>query len=87
MAIVAVWAKPGSKKPGVGGRHGDALIVAVAARPIDGRANDAVVATLAEALNVAKREVRIVGGHTGRAKRVEVPDRVAARAAELMGPA
>ena len=87
MAIVSVWAKPGSKKPGVGGRHGDALIVAVAARPIDGRANDAVVAALAEALDVAKREVRIVGGHTGRAKRVEIPDRVAPRAETLMGPA
>ena len=85
MAIVAVWAKPGSRKPGVGGRHGDALIVAVAARAIDGRANDAVVAALADALDVAKRDVTIVGGHTGRAKRVEVPDRVAERARTLMG--
>ena len=85
MAIVAVWAKPGSRKPGVGGRHGDALVVAVAARAVDGRANDAVVAALAEALDVAKSDVRIVGGHTGRAKRVEVPDRVAGRAGALMG--
>lgn len=86
MAIVSVWAKPGSKNPA------SAVVTATPSslpspRPINGQANDAVVATLAEALNVAKREVRIVGGHTGRAKRAEVPDRVAARAAELLGPA
>lgn len=86
MAIISVWAKPGSKKPGVGGRHGDALIVAVAARAVDGQANEAVVAALAGALGVPKRQVSITRGHTGRAKRIEVPDDAAERAVALMGP-
>lgn len=74
MVIIDAWAKPGSKRPGVGGNHGDALVVAVAARAVDGKANDAIVAAVAAALNVAKREVRIVRGHSGRAKRLEIPD-------------
>lgn len=86
MAIISVWAKPGSKRPGVGGSHGDALVVAVAARAVDGKANDAVVAALADALGVPKRDVRIIRGHSGRAKRIEIPDGAAGRAESLMGP-
>ncbi|MEZ5372138.1 MAG: DUF167 family protein [Microthrixaceae bacterium] len=84
MAIISAWAKPGSKRPMVGGRHGDALVVAVAARAVDGRANDAIVAALAAALDVPKKEIRIRRGHTGRAKRIEIPDHAAGRAVALM---
>jgi uncharacterized protein YggU (UPF0235/DUF167 family) len=85
MAMIDVWAKPGSKRPGVGGRHGAALVVAVSARAVDGAANDAIVAALADALNVGKREVRIVRGHAGRAKRIEIPDAAAPAATRLEG--
>jgi uncharacterized protein YggU (UPF0235/DUF167 family) len=46
--------------------------VRLAAPPERGRANDALVALLAEALGVPKAEVRIVGGRTSRRKLVEV---------------
>jgi uncharacterized protein YggU (UPF0235/DUF167 family) len=54
------------------GRHGDAWKVRVAAPPERGRANDAVVGVIAQALGVDRRNVRLVGGASGRDKVVEL---------------
>ena len=52
--------------------HGNALKVRLAAPPVDGAANDALVALLADELAVARRAVRIVAGASSRSKTVEV---------------
>jgi len=44
----------------------------VAAPPERGRANDAVVGVIAQALGVDRRDVRLVGGASGRNKVVEL---------------
>ena len=54
------------------GRHGAAWKVRVAAPPEDGRANEAVVALLAETLDVPRRNISLVSGHGGRDKLVEL---------------
>jgi uncharacterized protein YggU (UPF0235/DUF167 family) len=54
------------------GRHGTAWKVRVAAAPEGGRANDALVALLAEQLAVRRLDVRIVSGRTSRDKVVEL---------------
>lgn len=54
------------------GRHGDSWKVRVAAPPERGRANDAVVGVIAQALGVDRRNVRLVGGTSGRDKVVEL---------------
>lgn len=69
----AIRVRPGAKKTAVGGRHGDALVVAVAAPPVDGKANEAVRAALARAFGVRGRDVVIVVGERGRDKVVELP--------------
>ena len=71
-----VWAKPGARRPGVGGAHGEpaALIVRVSAPAADGAANAAVVAALAEALGVGRKKVVIVGGRRARLKHIEIAD-------------
>jgi uncharacterized protein len=68
----AIHVQPRSSRPGVDGVHGDALKVRVGAAPVDGAANDAVIDVLVDALNVSRRAVSIVSGHTSRTKVVEV---------------
>ncbi|MEK7348860.1 MAG: DUF167 domain-containing protein [Candidatus Eisenbacteria bacterium] len=52
---------------------GEARIrVRVTAAPEDGKANDAVVALLAERLGVPRRAVRVAGGASSRVKWIEV---------------
>lgn len=63
---------PGSRRPAVAGRHGDAWKIRVAAPPERGRANDAVVRLLAEALRVAPSDVELVSGESSRDKVVLV---------------
>ena len=74
---------PGAPRPGVVGRHGTAWKVRVAAAPERGAANDAVLTLLAGALDVPRRGLTVVSGHTARDKIVEVqgitPDETEAR--------
>jgi uncharacterized protein YggU (UPF0235/DUF167 family) len=53
---------PGASGTGVVGRYGDAWKIRVAARPEKGRANDAVVALLADTLGMPRQDVSIVAG-------------------------
>jgi uncharacterized protein (TIGR00251 family) len=63
---------PRASRARVGPAQGDRVKVAVTAPPVEGRANEAVVALLAAALGVRKRDVAIVAGESGRRKRVSV---------------
>lgn len=54
------------------GRYGDAWKVRVGPAPERGRANDALLDLLAEALSVPRRDVRLVAGHSARDKVVEL---------------
>jgi uncharacterized protein YggU (UPF0235/DUF167 family) len=49
-----------------------ALVVQVAAPPVDGAGNEELVATLARILGVPKRDVVLLGGASSRTKRLEV---------------
>jgi hypothetical protein len=63
---------PGAGRSAVVGRHGDAWRVRVAAAPERGRANDAVVALLADVLGLRRPDVRLVAGASARDKVVEL---------------
>ena len=63
---------PGASRSEVVGRHGDAWKVRVAAPAESGKANDAVVALLAGALDVPRARIEIVSGHGSRDKTVAV---------------
>ena len=73
---IALRVKPGASRTAVGGRYdgpsGPALVVAVAARPVEGQANKAVVQAVAAAFGVRRSAVTVVHGATGRDKVVEV---------------
>jgi uncharacterized protein len=65
---------PGAKRPAVGGAHDGALVVRVRERAVDGRATEAALTALADALAVPRRSVTLVAGATSRTKTVDVPD-------------
>ena len=81
---VDIRVKPGARKDIVGGTHDGALVVAVQAPPVDGKANEAVRKALARAFGVRRQDVVIVAGEKSRDKVVELPDDPA-RLAELRG--
>jgi uncharacterized protein len=67
-----VRVQPRASRNEVVGEHDGALRVRLAAPPVDGAANEALVDLLAEVLRVAKRDVKIVRGAASRRKVVEV---------------
>jgi uncharacterized protein (TIGR00251 family) len=63
---------PRAKRNAVLGLRGDTLKVSVTAVPERGKANDAVVALLAETLGVAPSSIEVVSGASSKDKVVEV---------------
>jgi uncharacterized protein len=63
---------PGATRTEFAGRHGDSWKVRVSAAPERGRANEAVVALLAERLGVPRASLTVVSGRAARDKVVEL---------------
>jgi uncharacterized protein len=72
MARLRLRVVPGSSRAEIVGRHGDAWKIRVTAAPEQGRANDAVLRLLADALSLPRDALTIVSGHGGRDKIVEL---------------
>lgn len=64
--------QPGAKRTEVAGLYGDALKIRLAAPPVDGKANAALIGFLAERLGVTKTAVSLKSGQTSRRKVLEV---------------
>ena len=64
--------QPGAKVSRVVGEHDGRLKIALNAPAIENRANEVLVAWLAEQLGVPRRQVQLVSGQTSRKKRVLV---------------
>ena len=64
--------QPGAKKTEFAGLHGDALKIRLAAPPVDGKANEALVKFVAEVLGLPKSAVNLKSGQTSRRKVLEV---------------
>lgn len=67
-----VSVSPNAKRTAADGLHDGALRVRLAAPPIEGRANAALVAWLAEELGVPRRDVVVALGESSRRKRVDI---------------
>lgn len=69
---LAVRAQPGAKKTAIAGVYGEGenaqLKIAVQAPPLEGRANAALIAFLAETFSVPKDAVELLSGESGRSK-------------------
>lgn len=69
-AVIDVRVIPRSARSRVDGLRGQAILIRLAAPPVDGAANDALVAFLSEALALPRRSIRIVAGEKSRDKTI-----------------
>jgi uncharacterized protein (TIGR00251 family) len=67
--VLDVHAQPGARRTAVVGEHGGRLKIAVAAPPLDGRANLALIELLSEQLGLPRRAVTLEAGDFSREKR------------------
>lgn len=78
---------PRASRCGPAGFQDDALKLRITAPPVEGKANEACIALLAELLGVKKGQVAIIAGQTSRTKTVAVEgvkaSEIAARLAAL----
>jgi len=69
---LAVRAQPGAKKTAIVGVYGEGdgaqLKISVQAPPVEGRANEALIAFLVETFGIPKRSVELVSGESSRSK-------------------
>lgn len=70
--VLILHIQPGAKRSEVVGVHGEALKIRLAAPPVEGKANAALLAFLATLLAVPQRQVQLLSGDTSRSKRVQV---------------
>lgn len=78
-----VHVRPRARRESVGGEHAGALEVRVRAAPVDGAANAAVIALVAEALGLRRADVELVSGATARRKRLRAHGDAAELSARL----
>ncbi len=71
-ARITVKVQPRARTTRLAGRMENAYRLQLAAPPVDGKANEACIAFLAEAAGVARSRVRIVLGAASRMKVVEI---------------
>ena len=69
---IRLHVQPRASRTEAAGLHGGALKVRLAAPPVDGVANEALVRWIAEQLGVARADVALTAGAGSRAKTVEV---------------
>lgn len=69
---VAVRVVPGARRTAVGGRRGDALVVRVVARAVEGKATEAALRAVADAFGVRRRDVTLLAGATSRDKALRI---------------
>ncbi|MEQ1743518.1 MAG: DUF167 family protein [Candidatus Nitrotoga sp.] len=72
VITLVLHVQPGAKRTEVIGLHGDALKIRLAAPPIEGRANEALLRFIAGSFNVPLRNVELKQGTLSRHKIVLV---------------
>ena len=70
--ILDLHVQPGAKRSEFAGRHGERIKLRLAAPPVEGKANSALIEFLADYFGVPRRNVSIVSGVKSRAKRVAI---------------
>lgn len=67
--LLTVYAQPKASRTRIAGLHGDTLKICVAAPPVDGKANEALLKFLSKLFRIPKSSVTIQSGEQSRTKR------------------
>lgn len=69
---LTVHVQPGAKTTSCAGVHGDALKIRLHAPPVDGKANQALIAWLAKTLGCPQSAIELIRGQTSRRKTLSI---------------
>jgi uncharacterized protein len=83
--LVQIRVIPRARRTELAGRRGGAILVRLAAPPVDGAANDALIAFLAERLEIPRRQIALARGATTRDKTVAIDGLSPAEIARRLG--
>jgi uncharacterized protein (TIGR00251 family) len=83
---LSVRVHPGARKNGATGILADAVKIALTAPPVDRKANEALIAFLADALRLPRARIVLVSGLTSRAKILRITGKSAAEVAAALFP-
>ncbi|MEO6982359.1 MAG: DUF167 domain-containing protein [Edaphobacter sp.] len=83
---LSVRVHPGARRNDVTGLHAGAVKISIATPPSDGRANDALIAFLAEALRVPQARISILSGTMSRSKLLRIEGKSAAEVQSALFP-
>jgi hypothetical protein len=82
--VIKVKVLPRSSRTEIAGKENDVYKVKLTDPPVEGRANKALIAFLAEKLGVPKRDIEMVSGKTGRLKTVRIRGLTAGEIAQAL---
>ena len=77
---------PGARKNAITGIHDAALKISLTAPPIEGRANQALIAFLADQLRIPKSRITLLTGTTSRSKTLRITGKSAAEVQAALDP-
>jgi uncharacterized protein (TIGR00251 family) len=84
MAItIEILVQPRASRAKIGPMHDGRIKIAVAAPPVDGEANAAVIELLARRLGIARGDIAVIAGASSRRKTLRIANVTAAQIAEL----
>ncbi|HEU4635364.1 MAG TPA: DUF167 domain-containing protein [Edaphobacter sp.] len=83
---LSVRVHPGAKQDAVTGLYAGAVKIALKAPAVDGRANEALIAFVAERLQLPRSRVALVGGVTSRSKMLRITGKSAAEVGAALSP-
>ena len=72
VLTLTLHVQPGAKRTDIAGLHGEALKIRLAAPPIEGRANEALLKFIADSFDVPLRQVELKQGGQSRYKVVAI---------------
>ena len=83
---LSVRVHPGARTNAITGTHDGALKISLTTPPTDGRANDALVAFLAEQLRLPRARIALLTGATSRSKILHITGKSAAEISSALQP-